>query len=67
MKIGLTYADIELINSFDLENARRHVIGQEEIKRVNINILVDAGTYMLCINENIKEILQVPVVEKRRG
>ncbi len=65
--MGLTYADVELINSVEIGMARRHMIGEEEIKRVNINILVDIGAYMLCINENIKEILQVPVVEKRRG
>jgi hypothetical protein len=65
--MGLVYADIELINAFDLENARRHIIGEDEIKRISINILVDTGAYMLCINENIKEVLEVFVVEKRKG
>jgi clan AA aspartic protease len=65
--MGLVYADIELINGGDIEMARRHVIGHEEIKRMHINVLVDTGSYMLCINESIQEQLQFPVVEKRKA
>jgi clan AA aspartic protease len=65
--MGLVYADIELINGFDLEMARRHMIGGEEVKRMPINILVDTGSYMLAINESIQEQLQFPVVEKRKA
>ena len=65
--MGLIYADIELINPFDMELARRHYIGSEEIKRMHINILVDTGSYMLAINENIQQILQLPVIDKRKA
>jgi clan AA aspartic protease len=65
--MGLVYAEIELINGGDLEMARRNIIGQEEVKRMRVNALVDSGAYMLCINENIQEQLQLPVVEKRKG
>jgi len=65
--MGLVYADIELINSFDLEMARRHMIGEEEVKRMHINMLVDTGSYMLAINETIQEQLQFPVVEKKKA
>lgn len=65
--MGLIYADIELINGDDLALARRHVIGEDEVKRINVNMLVDRGSYMLAINENIKEQLQLPVVEKRKA
>ena len=64
--MGLVYADIELINAYDLEQARRNIIGEEEIKRMPVNILVDTGSYMLAINENIQEQLQLPIVEKRK-
>ncbi len=37
--MGLTYADIELINGYDLENAKRNIIGEEEVKRISINNL----------------------------
>jgi clan AA aspartic protease len=65
--MGLVYADIELINGDDLALARRHIIGEDEVKRIHVNILVDTGSYMLAINENIKEQLQLPVVETRKA
>jgi clan AA aspartic protease len=65
--MGLVYADLELINGGDIEMARRHIIGEEEIKRMHINALVDTGSYMLCINESIQEQMQFPVVEKRKA
>jgi clan AA aspartic protease len=65
--MGLVYAEIELINGGDLEMARRSIIGEEEVKRMKVTALVDTGSYMLCINENIKEQLQLPVVEKRKA
>lgn len=65
--MGLVYADIEIINGYDMENARRNIIGEEEIRRMNINTLVDTGSLMLCINESIQEQLQFPVDEKRKA
>lgn len=65
--MGLVYADIELINGGDIEMARRHIIGEEEIRKMQINALVDTGSYMLCINESIQAQLQFPVVEKRKA
>lgn len=63
---GLVHADIELINGEDLTLSRRFVIGEDEIKRMNVSALVDTGSYMLCINESIQEQLQFPVMEKRK-
>ena len=63
--MGLVYAEIELINGEDITLDKRHIIGEEEIKRMNISMLVDSGSYNLCINESIQEQLQFPVVDKR--
>ncbi len=65
--MGLIYAEIELINGDDLALVRRNIIGEEEVKRMHVNALVDTGSYMLCINENIQEQLQLAVVEKRKA
>ncbi|SDD10791.1 pepsin/retropepsin-like aspartic protease family protein [Niabella drilacis] len=64
--MGLVYADIELINAADLEFAKRHVIGEEEVRRMRLNILVDSGAYMMAINETIQSQLELPFVEKRK-
>lgn len=65
--MGLVYADIELINGGDLELARRGYMDKDEVKRMWISALVDTGSYMLAINENIQEQLQLPVVERRKA
>ena len=65
--MGLVYAEIELINAVDLENARRHIIGEDEVKRMRLNMLADSGAYMMAINETIQEQLDLPFVEKRKA
>lgn len=64
--MGQVYADIELINGDDLGAARRHTIGEEEIRRFPVRALVDSGSQYLCINENIQEVLQLPLISTKR-
>ena len=64
--MGLIYADVELLNGDDLALARKHIIGEEEIKRMHVKMLVDTGSVLLAINENIQEVLQFPVIERRK-
>ena len=65
--MGSVYAEIELINGGDLEMSKRNIIGEEEIKRMHVTALVDTGSYMLAINENIQEQLQLRVVETKKA
>jgi len=65
--MGLVYADIELINAEDIGLARRHIIGEEEIKSVRISMMVDSGAYMLAINEDIQSQLNLPFIETRKA
>ena len=65
--MGYVYADIELISSIDISLSKKHIIAEDEVKRMHLRILVDTGAFMLTINENIQEILQLPFVEKRRA
>lgn len=63
--MGLIHAEIELINAEDIGLARKNYIGEDEIKKIRIDMLVDTGSYNLCINEEIQVQLQLPFVEKR--
>lgn len=65
--MGHVYADIELINGYDLGMAEKFVIGEEEVKRIHIRAMVDTGSIMLCINEVIQEQLKLPVDEIRKA
>ncbi|MES2703518.1 MAG: clan AA aspartic protease [Bacteroidota bacterium] len=65
--MGLVYADIELINGDDIALAKRHIIGEEEVKRIHLNILVDTGSYLLAINESIQAQMQFSVLDKKKA
>lgn len=65
--MGLVYAEITLINGEDLILAKRNIIGEDEVKQMTVNMLVDSGAYMMAINESIQEQLQLPLKEKRKA
>lgn len=64
--MGLVYPDIELINDDDVALARKSIIGEDEIRRMHLNMLVDSGAYMMAINEAIQSQLELPFIEKRK-
>ena len=66
-KMGLTYADIELISVDDLALNRRGFLPENEIKRIRVTALVDSGSYMLVVNEQIKQQLDLPVLGETVG
>jgi clan AA aspartic protease len=65
--MGMIYASIELINGDDLSMVRRNIMAIDDVKRMQVSMLVDTGSVYMCINENIQEQLQLPVVDKRKG
>ncbi len=58
---------MELINGEDETLARRHMVGADEVRKFPVNILVDTGSFMLAINENIQEYLQLPVADSKKA
>jgi clan AA aspartic protease len=66
-KMGLVYADIDLISGDDLALYRRGYLREEEIKRMRVSALVDSGAYMLMVNERVKEQLDLPVLGESVG
>lgn len=63
--MGLTYANITLQNGGDAEDFRRNMIGEDEIRQVEILALVDTGSIQLAINESIREALGLTIIGKR--
>ena len=55
----MVYADIRLINEGDLEMARRCMLDEDDVRKMDFHMLVDTGAFMLGINENIQAILQL--------
>ena len=65
--MGLTYANIQLQNSADIEDARRNRIGEDEIRQIEVHALVDTGSVQLAINETIREALGLPIIGTRKS
>ena len=63
----VVYADIELINCEDALKAQKNSIGENEVKRMQLNVLVRPGTDILAINEDIQQYMQFSVVDKREA
>ena len=65
--MGLTYANIELVNADDMAYVRRGIIGEDEIRQITVKAMVDTGSIMLCINESLQQYLNLPFRSKRRS
>jgi len=63
--MGLTYANVTLVNSVDAGMARRGAIENENVRRMTVSALVDSGAYMLTIDESTKTQLGLDVFETR--
>lgn len=64
--MGLVYANIELSNSVDVGMCKRGIIGTEEVRQMTVHAMVDTGSVMLAINEEIKWALGLDEVEPKR-
>jgi hypothetical protein len=60
------YADITLINAADEALAKRRIIGEDDVKKVTVNMLVNVDAYIMGITEIVQEQLDLPFVEKRK-
>jgi hypothetical protein len=65
-QMGTISAEIELINAVDLALESRNILDKDEVKHIKVRMIVDSGAWMMCINETIQEILQLPFVERRK-
>ena len=50
----------------DFKNALSHIIGENELKSLRLNMLADSGARMMTINKTIQLLLLLPFIEKRK-
>ena len=62
--MGFTYADLQLTNTGDLVLVRNGHLAKENVRHMQVNALVDSGAYLLTINDDIKNQLGLPVIDK---
>jgi len=64
--MGHVYAEIVLMNSFEVTAAKKGLIAKEDVKRLTVNALVDSGVATLTISEEIAEQLGLVVQEQMK-
>lgn len=60
--MGAFKQKIHITNANDMAVQRAGYINENEIRTMDVDMLVDSGAYMLCINENIQQQLGLPVI-----
>lgn len=63
--MGYVYAEIELTNGDDLALSRRGLLQEHEIRRVTARALVDSGAWDLVLTEDVRQRLNLPVLDRR--
>src|SRR6185369_15058886 len=63
--MGYVYAEIELVNEDDVALHRHGLLLESEIKKVTCRALVDCGAWDLVINEEVRQQLNLPVIERQ--
>jgi len=63
--MGHVYADITLLNPFDVIAAQRGYIAEANVKQLTVRAMVDSGAMTLTINEEIAKQLDLPVQKRQ--
>ena len=61
--MGLVHANIILTNHEDLIDLRRKRISEKEVRKMDVEVLVDSGASMLAINETIRTQLGLETID----
>ncbi|UBF23831.1 retroviral-like aspartic protease family protein [Kovacikia minuta CCNUW1] len=51
--MGITYAELELVNSDDLALVARGYLSEDQVRKLKVSALVDSGASMLSIPQSI--------------
>lgn len=63
--MGLVFADVTLTSVDDLVLHRRGHLDENLIKTIKVRSLVDTGAYMLTINDDVRNQLDLPLIERQ--
>lgn len=65
--MGKIYTNIKLTNDRDIGLAEHHHIGEEEIRKIEVNALVDSGCDLLVINDAVQKQLGLEKIKRKLG
>jgi len=64
--MGLVYEEITLKNVEDIFKAKNGIIKKHEIRQTTLTAMVDTGAGTLIINEPVRQLLGLDVIEERQ-
>ncbi|MDQ1265247.1 MAG: hypothetical protein QG635_397 [Bacteroidota bacterium] len=64
--MGLVYANIDIYSWSDIVLQQNGIFDENSIRKVNTRALVDSGSYMLVINESIKQKLNLKTINREK-
>lgn len=59
------YTKLILQNGDDASDFRRNKIGRDDLREIEIEAIVDNGSILLCINEDVREALGLDIIDYR--
>ena len=62
--MGFVYADITIVNSFDVTAAKKGIVAEDDVKKMSVKALVDTGAMTLIINDEIASQLDLEVNDR---
>jgi clan AA aspartic protease len=65
--MGTVYAEISLKNATDVNNARRGIMVEKEVRGMEVRALVDTGSGSLVINEAVRQRLGLVIEGLRQA
>jgi hypothetical protein len=63
--MGLVYANIGLVNEADMQKSDLGLIGEDEIRQIEVRCLVDSGAVMLSIGQDLCDYLGLKIKGKK--
>lgn len=65
--MGIFRQEVEIINANDTALLKAGYIKDSDVRQMKVEMMVDTGAYMVCINEELKNQLGLEVNDKQEG
>jgi clan AA aspartic protease len=65
--IGIFRQEVEIINANDKALLKAGYIKESEVRQMKVEMMVDTGAYMICINEALKNQLGLEINDRQEG
>ena len=65
--MGRFRQEVEIINANDTALLKAGYIKESEVRQMKVEMMVDTGAYMICINEELKNQLGLEINDRQEG